>query len=506
MEQNTITKAYSTILKREITIDEYLSFKKNNPASCVVKSLQCIECGDEIDLADGEKRTYFKHHRSKEGHDYCSLYQKGTSSKRPEAILRKKLSKEVDISLNLELRFSHGQWSYLITIPPFKENELDDYEKNKVKISIFTSKNGTLISNYPVNRENFMPNRLKLIPLQFLFREIYFKVTSEKKEPMCYRMHGYDPEKQLFKTLINQEYVSKENKSSKIDLSKVSSFARKRVSGNIYLGKHYIFLSDQEVNPSLLGDDAKITKLIIGQKIASRHDIYDIVFQKKTKATEEFCNQRDCILNDCPEAKVIWPPRRSVDDYRYAERKNSTIFLVYSESNISPLNLLKINNTLDTLFKIDNHFSSPFYVTSRDSTPNTLDLAKEMKDFTPEFRSQYRCYLYKNETLIRSLEDEKYSLSFGDKILNFKTRKSWKIIAKGTQREEDESFSNQNFLNRIRYTWNTMLVSEEEIKKFRSFYTDNSIVKDYLDSCEEDGRYRKTEAYLLLKRGIKNGI
>ena len=49
-------------------------------------------------------------------------------------------------------------------------------------------------------------------------------------------------------------------------------------------------------------------------------------------------------------------------------------------------------------------------------------------------------------------------------------------------------------------------LQEEEIKEFRSFYTDNSIVKDYLDSCEEDGRYRKTEAYLLLKRGIKNGI
>ena len=129
-----------------------------------------------------------------------------------------------------------------------------------------------------------------------------------------------------------------------------------------------------------------------------------------------------------------------------------------------------------------------------------------MKYFTPEFRSQYRCYLYKNETLIRSLEDEKYSLAFGDKILNFKTRKSWEIIAKVTRREDDERFSNRNFLNGIRYTWNTRLVSEEEIKKFRSFYTGNSIVKDYLDSCEEDGRYRKTEAYLILKRGIKNGI
>ena len=86
---------------------------------------------DILTHCKGKTNTpYFRHSPTHEGHGYCSLYQEGTESKTNESLIRKKLFQEENISLNYELFYKNGKWNSMITLPPFKEKEIANFEKN----------------------------------------------------------------------------------------------------------------------------------------------------------------------------------------------------------------------------------------------------------------------------------------------------------------------------------------------------------------------------------------
>ena len=151
-----IPRAFNILEKREMNVSDYEMYLKMHPHRSSLNVIKCVECGDFLTFCNGEKNvSYFKHSPSHEGHSYCSLYCEGAEAKTYEALIRKKLFQEEDISLNYELLYSDKKWTSLITIPPLKNSEIENNEHNETLISIKGFRDAVEI---PIDSRHFQQN------------------------------------------------------------------------------------------------------------------------------------------------------------------------------------------------------------------------------------------------------------------------------------------------------------------------------------------------------------
>ena len=234
----SIPKAFHSFLKKEMTVSEYDTYLKEHHYRTSICAIKCVECGDILTFCKGTHNVpYFKHSPTHEGHSYCSLYNEGKESNTSESLVRKKFFREEDITLNYELIYKSGKWKSFITIPPFKECEILENEKNETKICI-TNKNSVL--EIPIDRGHFLSGEVKKIGLSNFSPIVYIRICGNStNQNISYEMNGFAPNNQIYSNLIVQNYISSSGKGN-IDLRKISSFVCKRVSGYIYTGRHYI--------------------------------------------------------------------------------------------------------------------------------------------------------------------------------------------------------------------------------------------------------------------------
>ncbi len=502
--------AYSTILKREISIAEYTKIYKDNPISRVINSLRCVECGDEITFVPQQTYSaYFKHKPSSEGHDYCSLYERGIISQLPESKLRRSLFHDIDVSLNLEILYD-GVWKYVITIPPFYKKDIETYNNGKVHISIKSNSGNYIIKDFFINSNTITPGKLQsfVLPKPYSILKIEINGTSNKR--FSYTLEGFQFQYQIFSSLIGQEYVKKAE-DEYIDLTRINSFSIKKISGIIYLGKHYtVFLNPTRLNYWLpvLKDAVEINCLHLNIPIDSNLNIYDIVFKSITKYTSLFCNERNCVLKEHMDAIPIWPPLNSIGNYRFAEWTYHKIYIAFFHRDNAKNRIVEIATNRQTMFRIASTYASPFYVFCCPYKGNTLPYYKSNLEIKDKISNCPNAYLYKNDVLIQKITNSSYIISSSDTILNYKTNTAWDIIKFETKKipipdTSVPSIWNNTFLNSVRYSLATEPISEEEMTLLMDRYRNNELVTNYLECFCSNGRI-KTNVYKLLS-GEKNG-
>lgn len=490
-----IPKAYHRLEHRDMTVREYESYLKEHPNWHSVRALRCVECGDEITYCSGDiKGSYFKHNPSAAGHSYCSLYHEGAESKTHESLIRKKLFKEEDVSLNFELRMTDKKWNSFITIPPFKSKEIEENEKNSTVLNI---RDGfRRIIEKPINKETFNSGEMKKIALSGFPSNIHISITGRSSSRnISYNMAGFVPSKQLYTTLIAQDYTDQSFGS--INLSKIKTFTCKRLSGRIYTGRHYLAFEygHYGFRTTFSTDEAIVKEIILPEDSSFNYSIYDIVFRKVTAKTTNFCENRDCELIEKSDAVVLWPPINSIGNYKYFKNSKTQMFLTFERDNETVDMLIHPTNYI--FFKVDNINSRAFYVTVSNKTSDLKEYPKNSEFECPEFKldCEKTYYSFINNVLNKKIYSRDYKLKKKESVLVFANRLE---IEKYNSPLATFKKNDNYLLSLIRYSSKFTKFNKKEHNYLKDKYSSNELISSYLDSCIEYRRIKEeVKTYLM---------
>lgn len=490
-----ILKAHHRLEHRDMTIHEYESYLKEHPHWHSLRALRCVECGDEIIYCSGSiVEPYFKHNPTPEGHNYCSLYQEGTESKTHESLLRKKLFKEEDISLNFELRMIDGRWSSFITIPPFKSDEIEENDKNNTVLHIADGSRRTI--EKPINKENFSSGVIKRIGLSGFPSSVRISITGKSaSKNISYCMKGFEPCKQIYSTLISQDYLTQD--SGVINLTKIKTFTCKRISGRIYTGRHYLIFDygSYGLGTSFKAEEAVINKIVLPKDNSFNYSVYDVVFRKVTDNTIKFCEERDCELIEKSDAVILWPPINSIGNYKYFKNNRTQMFLAFERDDETMDMLIRPTNSI--FFKVSNINARSFYVMSLTNikTKKRYAETKEFACLDIKIDPERNYYLFSNGVLLKKIESKEHKLKKKESVIAFNNRLEFE---KYTSSLVDGKIDDNYLLSLIRYSSKLTDFSKKEYEFLKDKYSANNLVTSYLDSCLEYKRIKDdVKTYLM---------
>lgn len=496
----SIPKAFHSFEKKEMTVSEYEKYLKEHQYHNSLRALRCIECGDILTYCKGDHNVpYFKHSPTHNGHGYCSLYHEGKESKTDEALLRKKFFMEEDISLNYELLYREGKWQSLLTIPPFKSEEIQKNEDNKTTILI---ENQGKKNKIFVDKKHFLAGEIKHVMLGNFSKCINITINGNStKQDIFYKMDGFIPNEQLYTSLVLQKYIQT-SKDDKIDLSNLKFFACKRISGHVFTGRHYILFSNlpnfhlRFINNKSI--EMKRINLIIDKDF--KYDVYDVVFNLADDLSIKFCNERNCELVEKDDALIIWPPIKTVGNYHYYENHKTSMFILF-ENDAKALDIYskelfnKKNERMYLFFKIKNINERSFYVTldkrklkdKENANIDTVDIDKiNLKDFK-------LIYVLNNNVVLS--EYDPYT----------KISKNNSLILMNTQLDKEFAFNNHStksiyisLINAIRYTREYINFSDKYIKYLEDIYKEDLLISNYIKHCKQSHTIKKKALELLL--------
>ena len=502
MANNSIPKAFHTIEKREMTVSEYDAYLKSHKYQKSIKAITCVECGDLLTYCDGEyNRPYFKHSPTDKGHRYCSLYHEGKESKTDEATIRRKLFKEADISLNYELLYINGTWGSIITIPPFKKEEIEKHTLNGVSLNIKESYRS--IIKYPVDNGHFEPGQVKRISIVGFPYEVSINISSNSNiKDISFDMKCFNPNNQIYSCLILQNYDYESN-SNVIDLKNIKSFTCKKISGHVYTGKHYLIISRSEnFNSSFYNSKSiKVKKIKLKKDYQFDYYLFDIVFESIDEESNQFCANRECQLVEKNDAIIIWPPVKTIGNYRYYPNNKSLMFIAFEnqfkvlDMNQYPL-FNNVNDKMYLFFQIRNVNTEPFYVTLDTKEISAKDAAsiinKENIDF--DLDSFNKLYLTNKGVILHEF-NKKDKLSRNNGLLVFNNPLD-RIVVK---RKEKPIIKSDKLIDAIRYSREYIKFDMKYYKYLIKKYSNNQKIIDYIEISKRSKMIKKQVLKVLLE-------
>ena len=480
-----------------MTLSEYEKYMNDHPNHSSIRAIRCVECGDAIVYCNGfYNAAYFKHSPTHEGHGYCSLYHEGSESKTYESLIRKKFFKEEDVSLNFELKYQDGLWKSLITIPPFSRQDLDNNTKNETKIVINETYNPNII--VPIDNNHFKPGELKRIGLNRFPSSVKIKITGKStSRDMSYTMDGFIPNEQIYSSLILQNYIGDYNSS--INLKNIKMFVCKKLGGKIYTGRHYLVFAHGNYGLHISNDvrkDISIIKLELKNDTYFNYSVYDIVFNKVTEATENFCTNRGCELVEKDDVVILWPPMNSIGNYKYYKNNETKMFIAF-ENESDALELYE-HDTSYLYFKVQNINATPFFVMQFNGTIVDKKFANfdYLNDTSINLDKTKNNYIFKSGFLNKKIDQNQVKIKKNDKVLSIKSSLERTIY----QIDRIVSIVDINRLkNAIWYCKKYVplrdIYFEYLIKKFQ----DNKFVVEYLNMCARTKKIKKAAIDLLME-------
>lgn len=495
-----IPRAFNILEKREMNVSDYEMYLKMHPHRSSLNVIKCVECGDFLTFCNGEKNvSYFKHSPSHEGHSYCSLYCEGAEAKTYEALIRKKLFQEEDISLNYELLYSDKKWTSLITIPPLKNSEIENNEHNETLISIKGFRDAVEI---PIDSRHFLPGEIKKVRLNHFYTKIHIRIQGNStKHDISYNMDGFNPSTQLYSNLILQNFIH-DDEDKVIDVRNIESFVCKRISGCIYTGRHYfVFSKDSNFAWKCINRKSiKIKKINLPTDNKFNYYLYDIVFTEVDEFSEEFCNNRNCELVQKDDAIIIWPPIKTVGNYRYYPNRQTNMFISF-QSESKALDIAKcetynkLNGNMYLFFKIHNINSNSYYVTMDKRTKTHKEAAlilnsNEMPQNADFFEKVY----YFNDDVYLQPCDVRIKLRKKSGLLYFNNQLEKIFYRKNSSSKIDEKM----LLLAIRYSQKFVHFENKYFHYLLKKYDNNAFVKEYLEHCNIVGSIKEKALELLL--------
>jgi len=486
----SIPKVFHTLEKKEMTLDEYEKYIFLNPHRKVLKAIRCVECGDEIIYCKGQKNVhYFKHLPSKKGH-YCSLYHEGVESTTIESLMRKKLLNEEGISLNFELKYYKNDWSSLITIPSLTKEEIEKYMKNNSRFVIDQNFFGKM--DIPISYECFNEGELKQIRLNDFPKSINIRILGDNTcKNISFSIDGFNPEKQIYSTLISQYYWDKS--SQKIDLRKLKTFICKKCGGYIYTKKHYYIFERSYFDFKKY--DLKVTqitmkKITLNKNIFQNFIMYDIVFEEISNSAVNFCEDRNCKLVDKVDAIILWPPMNSIGNYKYFKESYKRMFILFENDNLT-FEMLSYK-TDDLVFKISNKNTNSFYVSKM---KNEIKIKENfnfdyIENEIVNLELNFSNYLFCSNVLIEKVkvDEKRVRLGQNEKIIGWNNKMTRKIYIF----PESNDYIKNKYINiLIQYSRKFVNFNKNEYLLLSDKYIDNLNVKEYLDVSYDHKKIKK---------------
>lgn len=493
----SIPKVFHTLEKKEMTLSEYEKYMKEHPYHSSIKAIRCVECGDAIVYCNGfYNAAYFKHSPTHDGHVHCSLYHEGTESKTYESLIRKKLFKEEDISLNFELKYQDGSWKSLITIPPFNKTELENNTKNDIRILINENHNSHI--EVPIDTNHFKAGELKRIGLNKYPSSIKIIIVGNSSGcDMSYTMDGFIPNEQIYSSLILQNYI--EDFKSSINLRNIKMFVCKKLGGKIYTGRHYLLFSYENYGLHISNDvkkDMTIIKLELKNDSYFNYSVYDVVFNTVTEATKNFCINRGCELVEKDDAVILWPPMNSIGNYKYYKNNSTKMFIAF-ENESDALELYE-HDTAYLYFKVQNINANPFFVMQQNSSVSEKEIAKFDYQNTSllDLDKNTKNYYIKNGFVNEKIISGQIRLKKNDKILSLKSGLERTIYYIATVQSE---INMELLKNAIWYSKKYVPLRDIDFEYLIKKYKDNTFVVDYLEMCIRSNKIKKVAIELLME-------
>ena len=492
-----IPKIFHSLEKREMTLSEYEKYMSEHPYHSSIKAIRCVECGDAIVYCKGFNNVaHFKHFPTHEGHGYCSLYHEGTESKTCESLIRKKFFKEENISLNFELQYQNGTWKSLITIPPFNCKDLDNNTKNETKIVINNTYNSNI--EVPIDNNHFKPGELKQIGLNRFPSSIKIKIIGRStSRDISYIMDGFIPNKQIYSNLILQNYVGDSNTST--NLKNIKMFVCKKLGGKIYTGRHYLIFAYENYGLNIFNDikkDILIVKLELKNDTNFNYSVYDVVFNKVTEATENFCTIRGCELVEKNDAVILWPPMNSIGNYKYYKNNAKKMFILF-ENESNALELYEHDTSL-LYFKVQNINTTPFFVMQFNNTIADKKFAKfnYLNNSSINLDKTTNDYILKSDFLNEKIYLNHVNLKKNEKLLSIKSSLERTIY----QLEKSVfTIDIDRLKSAIWYSKKYVPLREVDFEYLIDKYNDNGFIVEYLNMCEHYKKIKKAAIELLME-------
>lgn len=493
----SIPKVFHSLEKKEMTLSEYEKYMNEHQYHSSIKAIRCVECGDAIVYCNGfYNAAYFKHSPTHEGHGYCSLYHEGTESKTYESLIRKKFFKEEDISLNFELKYQNGLWKSLITIPPFSRQDLDNNTKNETKIVINENYDSNIVVQ--IDNNHFKPGELKKIGLNKFPSNIKIKITGKStSRDMSYTMDGFIPNKQIYSSLILQNYI--EDSNSSINLKNIKMFACKKLGGKIYTARHYLILDYGNYGLHISNDvkrDMSIVKIELKNDTYFNYSVYDVVFNKVTEATKNFCTNRGCELVEKDDAVILWPPMNSIGNYKYYKNNATKMFIVF-ENESNALELYE-HNTSCLYFKVQNINVTPFFVMQFNNIIADKKFARfdYLNDLSIKLDKITNNYIFKSGFLNEKIDSNQVNLKKNEKLLSIKSILERTICQ---LRKSVFTIDIDRLKSAIWYSKKFVTLREIDFEYLINRYQDNEFIVEYLNMCIRSQKIKKAVIELLME-------
>lgn len=482
---------------RIITVEEckQLIAKYPHRRRYILSNLSCVVCGDSITLAQGEINvTHFRHESSEYGgnHINCKLYTQGFNIGSTASALQAKLASEKDLTLSFELRLVGNKWVCFVTLPPFSSQEIAEYTNKKSSISIVCDHKTIAYLHFAEG--HFAPGEIKRIGLNGFPANIFANInTAESSNTIYCKIAGFSADTQLFSTLISQDYSIEG--SGRIDLSKTKYFVCKRVSGKIYVGRHYLLFRRFGLAQSFTQDEAIIKEVILPKDASFPYTAYDIVFRKRTDKTMRFCTEMKCTLLERSDAVILWPPINSIGNCKYFNNSESELFLAFEHKNETMD--LYTHKTKGLFFRVKNENDRPFYVSYKEKKcKKTVPVIEENRSEEIVLSQEDNNYLFSKNVLNAKVTEKRLKLKNNQYVLSFSDRLDYKKYYKLSGKTNNDI---NYVLFLIRYSERYVPFSKKEYEiLINGRQKDNAMIIDYLNSCLEYGRIKeKVKDYLM---------
>ena len=384
----------------------------------------------------------------------------------------------------------------MITIPPFSRQDLDNNTKNDTKIVINETYNSNII--VPIDNNHFKPGELKRIGLNRFPSSVKIKITGKStSRDMSYTMDGFIPNEQIYSSLILQNYIGDYNSS--INLKNIKMFVCKKLGGKIYTGRHYLVFAHGNYGLHISNDvrkDISIIKLELKNDTYFNYSVYDIVFNKVTEATENFCTNRGCELVEKDDAVILWPPMNSIGNYKYYKNNETKMFIAF-ENESDALELYE-HDTSYLYFKVQNINATPFFVmqfngTIADKKFATFDY---LNDTSINLDKTKNNYIFKSGFLNEKIDSNQVKIKKNDKVLSIKSS------LERTMYQLDKIVSTidiNRLKNAIWYSKKYVPLRDIDFEYLINKFQDNEFVVEYLDMCTRNKKIKKAAIELLME-------
>ena len=384
----------------------------------------------------------------------------------------------------------------MITIPPFSRQDLDNNTKNDTKIVINETYNSNII--VPIDNNHFKPGELKRIGLNRFPSSVKIKITGKStSRDMSYTMDGFIPNEQIYSSLILQNYIGDYNSS--INLKNIKMFVCKKLGGKIYTGRHYLVFAHGNYGLHISNDvrkDISIIKLELKNDTYFNYSVYDIVFNKVTEATENFCTNRGCELVEKDDAVILWPPMNSIGNYKYYKNNETKMFIAF-ENESDALELYE-HDTSYLYFKVQNINATPFFVmqfngTIADKKFATFDY---LNDTSINLDKTKNNYIFKSGFLNEKIDSNQVKIKKNDKVLSIKSS------LERTMYQLDKIVSTidiNRLKNAIWYSKKYVPLRDIDFEYLINKFQDNEFVVEYLDMCTRTKKIKKAAIELLME-------